>query len=144
LGATLQRAIDKLRESRHAEAAASGGHDRPTVELDSNSQALVADMFESARARIAKVITMRLGRNEVSVRIGLDGPGASQQPSSEAIRALRGACRPLTVAEGIQLAANPFRYEWDMLKARSAARRRDDAACVRACAWVTSRRSPNI
>lgn len=115
LGAKLRRSLDEARQGRYREAVDAAGGKGPLVNLDSNSQALVAKMFESARRRIAEIINMGTGTADCYVVLGIVGPGTGVPLDSEAIRILSDACWPMTIPEGIQLSANPFHYEWEAL-----------------------------
>ena len=112
LGARLLRSQDELRQARHKEAVNAARGSGPLVNLDSNSQILVAQMFESARSRIAAIVELGIGRRDVRVILGKIEPSMSGSISSDAIDILSAACWPMTIPEGIQLSANPFYYEW--------------------------------
>ena len=115
LGAKLLRSLDEARQGRYQEAVDAAGGKGPLANLDSNSQALVAKMFESARRRIAEIINMGTGTADCYVVLGMVGPRTGMPLDSEAIRILSDACWPMTIPEGIQLSANPFHYEWEAL-----------------------------
>lgn len=79
VGAKLRLAREKWRRARHEQALAAADGEGPTVQLDSDSRTLMAEMFRDARRRIAGIIDLKTGSAEVRVRLGRPRPGRVRQ-----------------------------------------------------------------